>query len=98
MGNTTTEEKTVKQIFVGKCWQYLNDNFHKFTEPNKIKIALTMAQKDLPQVVEGAVTVHQMGEVKVADKPLDYNIGEEVVDSSEDTGDTEQAVPDSNTV
>lgn len=51
--NTSKQEKTIKQLFVGKCWTYLNDNFHKFTEDNKIKIALTLSSKDIPQEIEG---------------------------------------------
>lgn len=51
--NTTKREKTIKELFVGECWEYLRDNFHKFSQPNKIKIALTLAQKDMPQQIEG---------------------------------------------
>ena len=51
--NTTKQEKTIKQLFMGKCWSYLSDNFHKFTEDNKIKIALTLAGKDTPQEIQG---------------------------------------------
>lgn len=51
--NTTTSEKTVKELFVGKCWDYLHDNFHKFSETNKIKIALELCKKDIPQEING---------------------------------------------
>ena len=46
--NTTTYEKTIKELFVGKCWEYLDNNFHKFNETNKIKIALEVCKKDIP--------------------------------------------------
>jgi hypothetical protein len=46
--NTTTQEKTIKELFIGKCWEYLNDNFYKFTDTNKIKVALELCKKDLP--------------------------------------------------
>lgn len=51
--NTTKHEKTIKELFLNECWEYLRDNFHKFNETNKIKIALTLAQKDLPQEISG---------------------------------------------
>jgi hypothetical protein len=46
-------DKSIKQLFVGKCWDYLNTNFHRFSETNKIKIALAMVQKDMPTQLEG---------------------------------------------
>jgi len=51
--NTTKEEKKSKGELVGKCWSYLNDNFHKFTETNKIKIALEICKKDMPTELTG---------------------------------------------
>ena len=51
--NTSPQEKAIKELFIGKCWEYLNNNFHKFTETNKIKIALELCKKDLPTHIEG---------------------------------------------
>lgn len=51
--NTTTREKTIKELFVGECWKYLRVNFRKFSEPNKIKIALELCKKDIPQELTG---------------------------------------------
>ncbi len=45
--NTTKQEKAIKELFVGKCWNYLDDNFHKFKEYNKIKVALELCKKDI---------------------------------------------------
>ena len=45
--NTSKSEKSIKELFIGKCWVYLNDNFHKFTETNKIKVALELCKKDV---------------------------------------------------
>jgi predicted metallopeptidase len=53
--NTGPKEKSLKQLFVGKCWEYLNDNFHKFTETNKIKIALELCKKDIPTEISGSL-------------------------------------------
>lgn len=73
--NIDRTEKTIKELFTHTCWEYLRDNFHKFSEVNKIKIALTLAQKDLPQEVKGNYNVTSMPIVKVDDKPLEANIG-----------------------
>ena len=58
--NTTKHEKSIKELFIGECWEYLRNNFHKFNEANKIKVALTLAQKDIPQKVEGDIKVTEM--------------------------------------
>ena len=73
--NTSPQEKTIKELFVGTCWEYLRDNFHKFNETNKIKIALEICKKDQPTKLEGALNVTMMGTVKVGDKPLELDIG-----------------------
>jgi hypothetical protein len=70
-------EKTIKELFIGTCWSYLSDNFHKFTEANKIKIALTLAQKDLPQEVKGQYQVTQMPAVKLDDVPVTLGVGDD---------------------
>lgn len=76
--NTSRPEKAVKELFIGKCWQYLHDNFHKFNEPNKIKIALALATKDMPQEVNGMnlKQIVMMGEIKKGADPIRFNIGE----------------------
>jgi hypothetical protein len=53
MNNGEKGSKSIKELVVNTCWQYLYENFHKFTETNKIKIALELAKKDLPVQVEG---------------------------------------------
>lgn len=85
--NTTKQEKAVKELFLGKCWQYLDDNFHKFTEANKIKIALALATKDLPQEVSGMNMrqIVMMGEIKKGEEPLRFNIGEANPNVASDT-------------
>ena len=56
--NTPKEQKSIKQLFRGKCWSYLNDNFHKFTDDNKIKVALALVCKDMEKE-------NQVGETKI---------------------------------
>jgi hypothetical protein len=75
--NTTKQEKTLKELFLGKCWAYLDENFHKFTEANKIKIALTLAQKDIPQEVTGlSQQIVVMNDIiKKDQEALRFNIG-----------------------
>lgn len=77
MSDISKREKTIKQLFVGICWEYLNNNFHKFTETNKIKIALELCKKDLPTQLEGGLNFNQMPTVKIGDQPLEPNIGYE---------------------
>ena len=45
--NTTKQEKSIKELFRKKCWSYLNDNFYKFKEDNRIKVALALVCKDM---------------------------------------------------
>jgi hypothetical protein len=52
--NTTKEEKTYKELLKNKTWKYLNDNFHKFSQSNKIKVALAICTKDMPTEITGA--------------------------------------------
>ena len=53
-------EKTIKELFIGEMWSYLRGNFHKFSQPNQIKIALELCKKDIPQEVNASVTVTEM--------------------------------------
>lgn len=50
-------ERTKRDLLVNKCWSYLHDNFHKFDQESKIKIALELCKKDMPQRLE-----HEGGE------------------------------------
>ena len=69
-------EQSIKKLMVHKSWQYLHDNFHKFNQANKIKIALELCKKDIPQVYEGEVKYTAMSVIKIDDKRLDLQIGE----------------------
>lgn len=78
--NTSNEQKKAKLELLNKTWTYLNDNFHKFTESNKIRIALALNLKDMPTEVEGmnVQQVVMMGEIKKGDNPVRYNIGDKL--------------------
>lgn len=73
--NTTHEEKLATKDLVDKCRTYLLENFHKFTDDNKIKISLKLLEKSMPTQLEGSVNVVMMPAVTIGDKPLDLNIG-----------------------
>lgn len=62
MNNAAKGEKTIKELVIKNCWQYLYENFHKFKEPNKIKIALELCKKDLPTELTGSPL---QGETKI---------------------------------
>lgn len=71
-------EKSIKEIFIGNCWKYLNDNFHKFNQANQIKVALELVKKDIPQVLEGEVRYTQMSVIRIEEKPLHLDLGEDI--------------------
>lgn len=74
--NTDKQEKSIKQLFVGKCWSYLNDNFHKFSTSNQVKIALELCKKDIPQVMEGEIKYTSMSVIRIEKKEIDIDLGE----------------------
>jgi len=45
----------VKQRVIENCWNYVDMNFGKFTEANKIKVALAIMTKDMPTQLSGEV-------------------------------------------
>ena len=55
MATLTSQEVYAKIEVLKTCWEYLRDNFHKFNDTNKIKIAIALATKDLPTKLEGDV-------------------------------------------
>lgn len=57
--NTTKREKKAKEDLLGKCWGYFNDNFHKFSNNNKIKIGLALCVKDMPTSPLIDQSIHQ---------------------------------------
>ena len=68
----TSQEVYAKIEVLKSCWGYLLDNFHKFSDTNKIKIALALVTKDMPTKLEG--------EVKGGDKVVVYIKEKEVID------------------
>jgi hypothetical protein len=59
-----------------KCKDYLNDNFHKFSQYNKIKISLAILVKSMPTQLEGEVKIVNMGRILKNGKPMEFNVGD----------------------
>lgn len=53
--NTDKNEKSYKDLMLRKSWSFLHDNFHKFNQANKIKVALTLCTKDIPTEINGNI-------------------------------------------
>ena len=68
----------IREEVLTKTWQYLFDNFHKFTEANKIKVALALAGKSIPTSIEhsGHITYAKMDEIKRDGELMRFKIGE----------------------
>ena len=78
IGPITSQESAVRQRVIEKLWVYLDDNFHKFTDANKIKILSSICAKSMPQIVEGNYKVTKLDKVKIDDKELEYPIGNRI--------------------
>lgn len=65
---------TLKQVQLYKmAHDYLLQNFHKFSEYNKIKVALVIVSKYIPTKIEGGIAVNQMPVIVKDGKPLEVN-------------------------
>lgn len=60
MYNAQKGDKNTKNLVIANCWQYLYENFHKFSEVNKLKVTLALCTKDIPTQLEG-----QVGDTKI---------------------------------
>jgi len=66
------------------CHDYLIDNFHKFSEANKIKVATVLCGKLVPQKVETEVTFNRTPDIYLEGVKLEYNIGNRIAEHSEE--------------
>ena len=78
--NVGVSIKHKQQQLYKLCHDYLIDNFSKFSEANKIKIALVLASKMAPQQIEGAYSVTKMGTVKVQEKEQELDLGNRITE------------------
>ena len=51
--NAPIVSQEIKSKVIQNSWNYIFDNFHKFTEANKIKVVLAIIAKDMPSKLEG---------------------------------------------
>lgn len=70
--NTTHEEKKATRDLVNKCRVYLCENFHKFSQYNKIKISLAILAKAMPTEIIGELKVTQMPAIKINDQEKEF--------------------------
>jgi len=77
MPDITLSEKSKRNLLIGKTWEYLCDNFHKFNEENRIRIALELCKKNMPTILEGDMTnkIILMPTVKIDGKEQEVKIG-----------------------
>ncbi len=77
MANITGREKQLREAVLDSCWEYLRDNFHKFSEANQLKVSIALCTKNLPQEINGELThkVTQMPTIEKGNRLLEYNIG-----------------------
>lgn len=70
------EDRIATQQLVDMSKKYLHDNFHKFSDTNKIKIALALITKSMPTQLEGEVTSKiVMEKVTVGNRVMEYSLG-----------------------
>lgn len=74
--NGPIASKELKKTVIRKTWDYINDNFHKFNDNNKIKIALAVMGKDMPNKIEGELTTYtKMDRIEKDGKPMEHKVG-----------------------
>jgi len=74
--NTTHEEKRATKDLVDKCRVYLLENFHKFSEDNKIKISLKLLEKSMPTQLEGNFTINKMNDIVKDNRVQEFLVGD----------------------
>lgn len=78
IGPITAQQESKRQAVLTKMWDYLDDNFHKFTEEKKIKLLCVIIPRSMPQIIEGNYQVTKMPSVKIDDKQQELNLGSRI--------------------
>ena len=77
MPDITLNEKNHRNRLISCSWEYLCDNFHKFKEDNRIKIALEVCKKNMPTVIEGDMkNTILMPMIEKDGKSLEHKVGD----------------------
>lgn len=86
-GGLTSTKHSARELAVGKMWQEIVDNFHKYSETNKIKIMAAILGKDVPQhtTIDGNYNVKKMSTIKIQDKEQELNLGNRVTEYTPST-------------
>jgi Cys-tRNA synthase (O-phospho-L-seryl-tRNA:Cys-tRNA synthase) len=79
-GQITAQQETIRQKVLTKLWDYVDENFHKFTEANKLKVVVALCSKSMPQIVEGSYSVTKMPTVKIDGKEQELDLGSRIAD------------------
>ena len=96
-GKQCKTEQDIRAIFMTECWSYLRDNFYKFSDANKLKVALELARRNIPQEITGDFRpIVQMPAVTINGKELEFKVGEPINKPAGDTEDTSEVNSDNN--
>jgi len=71
--NGTTH--SVRDEVIRRSWEYLRDNFHKFSPANQLKVSLELSKKSMPTQIEAEVKVVKMPDIKVGGRLAEYHLG-----------------------
>ncbi len=99
MGRLIRKEQIAHDSLYDKSYVYLRDNFHKFKEAVKVKVAIQMLQifnKDDSKTAVEMKNIIIMNDVVKNNEPLRYNIGQATnagvaENSGQDRPDTNEA-------
>ena len=82
---TRWDEKAAREDLIHKCYTYLRDNFHKFNDTNKLKVALELVKKSIPTNIEGEMNhkVTMMPAVKIGGKEMELDIGTDATEEED---------------
>jgi len=101
--NTTLKEKKATEQLLAKCAVYLNENFHKFSLTNRIRISLELIKRKMPTQLEhsGEVKFTQMPTAKFGNRigellPLEFNIGDSNTRATRNLADAGEAPANTN--
>jgi len=81
-GGLTSQKHTARELAIGKLWQEIVDNFHKYSEANKIKLMAAVLGKDVPQhtTIDGNYNVTKMPTVKLQEKEQELTLGNRITE------------------
>lgn len=82
MGRILKAEENIREKVLGMMWTYVQDNFHKFSEANKIALAKALLGKNIPQQLDGTLELVTMPTITINGQPLELKLGKDGDQSS----------------